>query len=254
MDIELKNQVVLITGGAGGIGAAISKAFSEGGAKVAITYHSDKAVADALADDLSKAGSDVMVLAYNMGEPAQAASAVDEVMAKWGRLDVLVANAVNWPILSPEHQNLVDVEWQEWSRLINVNLYGTAAMLQQAARQMLKQEYGRIVVMSTEVAINGRAGATAYSTAKAAIHGLVASLRWELGPHNVLINFVSPGFNMTPKNLQRFPDVLREQIAAQAPTGRLSVPEDVAPTVLYLASKANRHITGEFISVSGGAN
>jgi 3-oxoacyl-[acyl-carrier protein] reductase len=254
MDLEFKDQVVLVTGGAGGIGTALSKAFSEAKAKVALTYYGDKTAAGKLAAELSATGTETLVLAYDMGEPAQAASVVEQIVGKWGRLDALVANAVNWPMLPPEKQMFTDVDWPTWSDLVNINLYGTAAIMQQAARQMLKQKYGRIVVMSTEVAIKGMPGTTPYSTAKAAIHGLVASLRWELGPHDVFVNFVSPGFNMTPKNLERFPDELRQQVASQAPTGRLSVPEDVAPTVVYLASKANRHITGEFISVSGGAD
>jgi 3-oxoacyl-[acyl-carrier protein] reductase len=252
MNLEIKGQVVLITGGAGGIGAALSTAFANEGAKVAITYHQNKDAAEELVEQLQTAGHESMAIAYDMGDYAQAQIIVNQVVSKWGRLDAVIANAVEWPML--EQPIFADTDFQAWAKAVDGNLHGTAALLQQAAKQMVQQNYGRIVVMSSEIAIDGMPGTTSYSTAKAAIHGLVASLRWELGPQDIFINFVSPGFNMTPKNLQRFPDEVRQQVAAKAPTGRLSVPEDVAPTVLFLASKANKHMTGEFLSVSGGAH
>lgn len=252
MDIQFDGQVVLITGGAGGIGTALSRAFADAGAKVAITYLNGKESAEALVRELTDAGTEALAIPYDMSDYAQAEQVVRQVVSKWGRLDALVANAVNWPMLPPDQRTLVDVDWETWSKLIDTNLFGTAAILQQAAKHMLTQEYGRIVIMSTEIAHEGRMGGSAYSTAKAALHGLVASVRWELGPHNILINFVSPGFNLTPRNLHMFSDELRQQVADKTPTGRLSTPEDVAPTVVYLASKANRQVMSQFVSVSGG--
>lgn len=252
MNLEIKEQVILITGGAGGIGTALSTAFSNEGAKVAITYHQNKYAAEELMVQLQKNGHEAMTIAYDMSDYTQAQTVVEQVVSKWGRLDALIANAVEWPML--ERQIFSDTDFGAWTKAVDNNLYGTTALLQRAIKQMVQQKYGRIVVMSSEIAIDGMPGTTAYSTAKAAIHGLVASLRWEIGSQDIFINFVSPGFNMTPKNMQRFPDEVRQQAAAKAPTGRLSVPEDVAPTVLFLASKANRHMTGEFLSVSGGAH
>jgi 3-oxoacyl-[acyl-carrier protein] reductase len=252
LSLDLKGQVVLVTGGAGGIGTAITNAFSEAGAKTAITYYANSLAAEDLVRDLQTNRREAFALSYNMSDYAQATTVIEQVVEKWGRLDILIANAVNWPTL--DSPSFTEADFRAWTKAINVNAYGTAAIIREASKQMIKQKYGRIVIVSSEIAIRGRPGGTPYSTAKAAIHGLVASLRWELGPHNILINLVSPGFTLTPRNLQNFPDAFREQAASRVPTGHLSTPEDVAPTVVFLSSPLNRNITGEFIMITGGAD
>jgi 3-oxoacyl-[acyl-carrier protein] reductase len=113
---------------------------------------------------------------------------------------------------------------------------------------------GRIVLISSGVARDGRAGATAYSTAKAALDGLLASLKWDAGAAGVLANIVSPGFTVTENNLARFGDEIRESVRERTPSGRLSVPDDVAKAVLQLGSPANGNITGVYLPVAGGIN
>jgi len=252
LSLDLEAQVCLITGGAGGIGDAITNAFSEARAKTAITYSAHRATAEALVQNLQMKGRGAFALPYDMRDYSQATTLVDQVVEKWGRLDILIANAVHWPVLA--QPSFTEGDFRAWTEAVNVNEYGTAAIIREASKQMIKQKYGRVVIVSSEIAIRGRPGGTPYSTAKAAIHGLVASLRWELGAHNILINLVAPGFTLTPRNLQNFSDELREQAASRAPTGHLSTPEDIAPTVVFLASPLNRNITGEFIMVTGGAN
>ena len=252
MDFELKNQVVLITGGAGGVAAATTKAFCAAGAKVAITYYKDKAAAEALVQEMQKTGAEIMAMPYDLGNYEQAGEIVQAVLKKWNRLDALVANAVQWPDVAANERVFATANFDNWVQQVSVNAYGTAAIMQKAVQQMLKQNYGRIVFLYSEIADIGMAGSSSYGAAKAAVRGLIESLRWEVGPQNVLITMVSPGFNMTKKNLERFPDSLRIEAAKKAATQRLSVPEDVAPAILFLASKANRHITGDLVSVSGG--
>jgi 3-oxoacyl-[acyl-carrier protein] reductase len=259
MSFGLEEQVALITGGAGGIGTAITNAFSQVGAKAAITYHANEPAAQSLVRGLQAEGREAFALSYDMGDYVQATTVVDQVVKKWGRLDILIANAVNWPIFASDKRPLnqpsfTETDFRAWTEAVNVNEYGTAAIIREASKQMIKQKYGRIVIVSTEIAIRGMAGGTPYSTAKAAIHGLVASLRWELGAHNILINLVAPGFTMTPRNLQNTPDEIRKQAASRAPTTHLSTPEDVAPTIVFLASPLNRNTTGEFIMITGGAD
>jgi 3-oxoacyl-[acyl-carrier protein] reductase len=107
-------------------------------------------------------------------------------------------------------------------------------------------------LISSGVAHEGRTGATAYSTAKAALEGLLASLKWEAGAAQVLVNIVSPGFTVTENNLARFGDEVRESVRERTPSGRLSVPEDVATAVLLLGSPINSNITGAYLPVAGG--
>lgn len=253
MNLGLSTKTVLITGGAGGIGTAISRGFAQEGSRVAITYFHNRQGAEALVNDLQEKRHDVIALPYDMSQLAQGDHIVDQVIQKWGRLDVLVANAVQWPIMPAGQEMLVNHDMETWSKAVRANLEGTTALVNRAAQEMIKNKHGRIVIISTEIAEVGMAGATAYSTAKAGLMGMVASLRWEIGPQGILINLVSPGFNMTPKNLERFPDAVREEVRQRTPTRRLSSPEDVAPLVLFLTSEVNTNITGEFISVNGGA-
>lgn len=111
---------------------------------------------------------------------------------------------------------------------------------------------GRIVLVSSGVSRDGRTGATAYSTAKAALDGLLASLKWEAGAAGVLVNIVSPGFTVTENNLARFGDDVRESVRERTLSRRLSVPEDVARAVLLLGAPANGNITGAYLPVAGG--
>ena len=254
MELGLREATVLVTGGSNGIGTAIARAFVEEGSRVATTYFSDADAGERVVEEALQRGGQAMAMPYDLADPGGADSIVDQVLARWGRLDVVIANAVRWPILPNGQQLLADADPPAWRHAVRVNLEGTTALLRRAALEMMTAGAGRIVVVTTEVAEVGMAGATAYSTAKAGLHGLVASLRWELGPRGILINMISPGFNLTPRNLANFPDEVREQVRRRTPTGRLSTPEDAAPTVVFLASQANRNITGEFISVSGGAD
>jgi len=107
-------------------------------------------------------------------------------------------------------------------------------------------------LISSGVARDGRAGATAYSTAKAALDGLLASLKWEAGAVGILVNIVSPGFTVTENNLALFSDEVRESVRERTPSRRLSVPDDVAKAVLLLGSPANGNITGAYVPVAGG--
>jgi 3-oxoacyl-[acyl-carrier protein] reductase len=251
--LGLDNKVILITGGAGGIGTAISRGFAREGSKIAITFYNDENGAQVLAQELKSEKAEVITLPYDMSDIEQADRIVDDVVNKWGRLDVLVANAVQWPIMPKGQERLMDNDMGVWTKATRANFEGTTALIRRATQEMVMNNYGRIVVISTEIAEVGMTGATAYSAAKAGLQGVVMSLRWEVGPQGVLINLVSPGFNLTPKNLARFPEAVREEVRQRTPTGRLSSPEDVAPLVVFLGSEANMNMTGEFISVNGGA-
>ena len=114
---------------------------------------------------------------------------------------------------------------------------------------MAERKWGRIVLISSGLAEHGMPpnGSPVYGSAKAGLHGLARNLAWELGPAGIFINVVAAGFTMTERNLERFPPEMRARVASQTPTRRLSAPEDVAPIVMFLASKANTNISGEIV-------
>jgi NAD(P)-dependent dehydrogenase (short-subunit alcohol dehydrogenase family) len=137
---------------------------------------------------------------------------------------------------------------------LRANLEGTAATVRAAWPFLRNSDQGRIVFISSGVTRHGMTGASAYAAAKAGLEGLVAALKWEGADAGVLCNLIAPGFTVTEANLARFPDEVRESVRARTPSGRLSVPADVAPAVVFLGSPANTNISGCYLPVAGGTD
>jgi 3-oxoacyl-[acyl-carrier protein] reductase len=186
----------------------------------------------------------------DLAEPASIPAAVAQTAERFGGLDVLVANAVRWPI--DARGPLAESDPDVWSRALRANLEGTAATVRAALAYLSRSSAGRVVLVSSGVSRHGMAGATAYATAKAGLDGLIAALKWEAGQHDVLINIVSPGFTVTENNLASFSDDVRQSVRQRTPSRRLSVPDDIATAVLLLGSPANGNITGAYLPVAGG--
>jgi 3-oxoacyl-[acyl-carrier protein] reductase len=251
MDLGLKGRKVLVTGGTRGIGRAIAIAYAGEGARVALTYESEEAAArETLAQLEANGGSRGACFRLDLEDAATIDAAVHDTVDLFGGLDVLVANAVRWPV--DAQGPLAEADHARWTRALRANLEGTALTVRAALPYLARSGAGRIVLISSGVARDGRAGATAYSTAKSGLDGLLASLRWEAGAAGVLANIVSPGFTVTENNLARFGDDVRESVRERTPSGRLSVPADVAKAVVLLGSPANGNITGAYLPVAGG--
>jgi NAD(P)-dependent dehydrogenase (short-subunit alcohol dehydrogenase family) len=233
-----------------GIGRAIALAYAGEGARVAITYASDDAAASETVAMLNGNGKGGASFYLNLEDNASIEAAVEGTAAAFGGLDVLVANAVRWPV--DARAPLAEADHTDWTKALRANLEGTALTVRATLPHLARSTAGRIVLISSGVSRHGMAGATAYSTAKAALDGLLASLKWEAGAAGVLVNIVSPGFTVTANNLAHFSDDVRESVRERTPSGRLSVPEDVAKAVLLLGSPANGNITGAYLPVAGG--
>src|SRR3954454_17996076 len=251
MDTGLTERSVLVTGGTRGIGRAIALAYAGEGARIAITYASDDAAASETVAMFNANGEGSGASFYlDLEDNASIEAAVHGAVALFGGLDTLVANAIRWPV--DARAPLTEVDQAQWTRAVRANLEGTALTVRAAIPHLSRSPVGRIVLISSGVSRDGRAGATAYSTAKAALDGLLVSLKWEAGAAGVLVNMVSPGFTVTENNLARFDDEVRESVRERTPSGRLSAPEDVAKAVLLLGSPANGNITGAYLPVAGG--
>jgi len=178
--------------------------------------------------------------------------ATQQVVDHWGGIDVLVANAVQWPHRAGGP--LSDADANQWAHAVRTNLEGTAATVREAWPHLSASSQGRIVLVSTGVTRHGMRGASAYATAKSGLEGLVAALKWEGGDAGTLVNVVAPGFTVTEGNLARFSDDIREDVRQRTPSGRLSIPADVAAAVVFLGSPANGNITGTYLPVAGGTD
>jgi NAD(P)-dependent dehydrogenase (short-subunit alcohol dehydrogenase family) len=252
MDTQLRGRVVLVTGGSSGIGRATAIAFGREGARVAVTYASDADAAGRVAAEVKTAGGEAFAVPLNLSEPASIESAIETVVARWGGLDVLVANAVRWPY--DAGGPLAEADPLAWERALRANLEGTASTVRAAWPALAASDKGRVVLVSTGVTRHGMAGSSAYAAAKAGLEGLASALKWEGGETGILVNVVAPGFTVTERNLATFGDEVREMVRGRTPSGRLSVPDDVASAIVYLGSRANGNITGAYIPVAGGTD
>jgi NAD(P)-dependent dehydrogenase (short-subunit alcohol dehydrogenase family) len=252
VETGLRDRRVLVTGGSRGIGRAVVLAYVREGARVALTYGSDEDAAASVLGGIPTGGGEACALRLDLADRASIADAVDEAVDRLGGLDVVVANAVKWPYEA--RGTLAELHPEAWEAALRANLEGTAATARAGMPHLSRSDAGRLVLVSSGVSRDGRAGATAYATAKAALDGLVAALKWEAGPLGVLVNIVSPGFTLTEGNYAHFADEVRESVRSQTPTGRLSTPEDVAAAIVFLGSPANGNISGAYLPVAGGTN
>lgn len=252
MDMQLEGRTVLVTGGSSGIGRATAIAFGREGAKVALTYATNRGAAEDAATDVQAAGGEALVVALDLADRASIHQATQTVIDRWNAIDALVANAVRWP--HDAAGQLTDSDPSSWERAVRANLEGTAATVRAAWPALTASGQGRIVLISTGVTRHGMRGASAYATAKAGLEGLVTALKWEGGDAGILINVVAPGFTVTKRNLARFGDDIRESVRERTPSGRLSAPEDIASAVVFLASPASGNITGAYLPVAGGTD
>ncbi|MEU4546357.1 SDR family NAD(P)-dependent oxidoreductase [Nonomuraea dietziae] len=248
MDTELRDRVVLVTGGSTGIGAATARAYGREGARVAITYRSGRDKAEKVAAEVEAAGGHAFVVRLDLEDLPSVARAVEAVAEHWGDVDVLVANAVRWGGDAPPEPGVrfEDVPLKEWEAMINANLVGAAASVSAVLPGMRAKGWGRIVLISSGVAEEGLPGPGPYGTAKSGLHGLARSLAWNGGGDGILVNVVAPGFTLT-ESRPPIPEFVVEALAAATPTRRLSDADDVARIVVFLGSGANGNLTGEVI-------
>jgi 3-oxoacyl-[acyl-carrier protein] reductase len=252
MDLGLKGHTVLVTGSSSGIGRAAAIAFGADGARVAITYHANRAGAEATAAAVQAAGGQVIILPYDLADAASIRAAITHIGDTWGSLNILVNNAAPMEVSAPSRQPFENVPLEQWQTMLRSTLEGVILTVQCALPLMRPAGWGRIVHISSDAAVDGWPGLGPYSTAKAGIHGLSRTLAVELGPAGILSNVVMPGFVLTERNQQRVPPQHQEQVMQHTPTRRLTTPEDVAALILFLGSPANRQVTGAIIRITGG--
>ena len=244
MNLHITNRVALVTGGSQGIGRAIAEQLAGDGARVVLTYHSEKERADAVA---AKIGGRAVRL--SLDDPQSSIDAVKATIAAFGSIDILVNNAVMW---GRPGVNVEDMPLDEWQRVLRGNVEGAYAAIQAALPSMRAQKWGRIANVSSGVALDGVTGQGPYGAAKSALHGLTAIVSREAGADNVLANVVVPGITITERMAKHVTPELQAARAAGYPIKRLLAPDEVAPTVVFLCSGANTAVTGEIVRASGG--
>ena len=249
--MRFRDKVVLITGGSRGIGAAISMAFAEEGARVAINYRSNLAAAEALMKKLP--GNDHAAFRANIGDALSVKTLVDQVTEHYGKIDVLVSNAG-----IHEHHPLDKVsyeQWQdEWRKTLDVNLIGASNMTYLVANHMIRQEIrGRIIFVGSRGAFRGEPQQPAYGASKGGLHAFAQSMAVALGVHKIGVGVVAPGFVQTEMVAHILDGEAGSAIKAQSPFNRVARPEEVANAVLYLADPKSLWSSGAIIDVNGAS-
>lgn len=250
METGLKSKIVIITGGAKGIGLATARAFAQQDAKVVIV-DKDEAAGQAAEKELCDRNIEVLFVSADLSQPGICSDVIKKTIDRFDRIDVLVNNAgVN------DHAGL-SATVKEFEKSLRINLVHYFEMVKFAKPHLLKT-HGKVVNIGSKIASTGQGGTSGYAAAKVAILGLTREWALELAPSGVTVNAVIPAEVETPmyaQELSRKPDpkVAKENIEKLIPLeGRMTRPEEIASTIIFLSSNLASHITGQFIFVDGG--
>ncbi|SHH29630.1 3-oxoacyl-[acyl-carrier-protein] reductase [Desulforamulus hydrothermalis] len=242
----LNGKVAIVTGASRGIGKAIALALAGAQADVVINYAGRADAAEATAEAVRQMGRRALVYRADVSDTGQVQQMVEAVLAEFGRVDILVNNA------GITRDNLIlRMKEEDWDTVLAVNLKSAFNTIKAVARPMVKARYGRIINVSSVVGLYGNPGQANYAAAKAGLIGLTKTMAKELGPRNITVNAVAPGFIMTDMTEHLTPEA-KEKLTSAIALNRLGKPEDVAGLVAFLASDYCSYITGQVIGVDGG--
>lgn len=247
---DLTGKVAFITGGSRGLGLQMAEALGEMGCKIAITARKQFEL-DEAAKQLTNCGIEVLTIAGDLSQFDSIPSMVDLALAKYGTIDILVNNAgASWGAPAADHS------LEAWNKVMNLNVTAMFILSQYVGKNVfIPNKAGKIINIASVAGLSGGssdAPSVAYHTSKAAALNLTRALALEWGPHNICVNAICPGYfpsKMTYGTLE----VIGEALIAKTPLRRLGGDEDLKGTVVFLASNASRHITGQYIAVDGGA-
>lgn len=242
----LEGKIAVVTGGARGIGKAISLELARRGATVIINYNGSRERAQQTQKEIQESGGQGAVYGCDVSDYEKCQVFIQDVIKEYGRLDILVNNA---GII--RDGLLMKMAEEDFDKVLATNLKGTFHTIRFASRQMLKQRSGRIINMASVVGIMGNAGQVNYGASKAGVIGLTKCVARELASRGITVNAIAPGFINTEMT-QVLSEKVKEQTAAQIPLGRFGSPEDVAAAVAFLASEEAAYITGQVLCVDGG--
>ncbi|MVM32742.1 3-oxoacyl-[acyl-carrier-protein] reductase [Spirosoma sp. HMF4905] len=245
MDL-LKGKVALITGASRGIGRAMAQKFAQEGAAVAFTYLSSVEKGQALEEELRVFGGQVKGYRSDASNYQAAEELVSQVIADFGKLDVLINNAG-----ITKDGLLMRMTEEQWDTVITVNLKSVFNLTKAVTKPMMKAKSGSIINLTSVVGIRGNAGQSNYAASKAGIIGFTKSIALELGSRNIRSNAIAPGFietEMTGEINEKALDEWKQQI----PMKRGGQPDEVADCAVFLASDLSRYITGQVLQVDGG--
>lgn len=241
-----EKKIAVVTGASRGIGRAVALELAEKGCLVIINYNGSEERAREVQTAILQKGGEASIYQCDVSDFAASEIFFQEIVKKYGRIDVLVNNAG-----ITKDGLLMRMSEEDFSRVVDVNLKGAFHCIRHASRQMLRQKSGRIISIASVVGISGNAGQANYAASKAGIIGLTKSAARELASRGITVNAVAPGFIRTDMT-DVLSDKIKEETVKRIPMGNFGAPKDVAKAVSFLASDDAGYITGQVLCVDGG--
>jgi 3-oxoacyl-[acyl-carrier protein] reductase len=244
--IDLTGKVALVTGGSRGIGRAIALRLALQGADVAFSYKGNRAAAETCAGELEALGRRALAIQADAREQEGAEALVKQVLEAFGKVDILVNNAG-----ITRDDLIMRMKKEDWTDVLETNLFGAFYALKAVTRPMLKARGGRIINITSVSGQAGQMGQANYSSAKAGLIGLTKAAARELASRNITVNAVAPGFVVSPMT-DPLPQEAKDALLARIPLGRMGCDAEVAAAIVFLASEEAGYITGAVLDVNGG--
>ncbi len=244
--MDFKDKVILVTGASRGIGAQIAKDFAAQGGKIAINYAGSREAAEEVAQMITSCGSECRTYQADVSSLEQVEAMIKKIEEDLGPVDILVNNA------GLTRDNLfMRMKEEEWDKVIDTNLKGVFNCSKVVIRGMIKKRAGKIINISSVVALSGNPGQTNYAASKAGVIGFTKSLAQELGSRNIQVNALAPGYIQTAMT-DAIPEAIKDELLKKIPAARIGSAEDISSAALFLASDKASYITGQVLSVNGG--
>jgi len=245
----LQGRVALVTGGSRGIGRAVVDLLASFGVDIAINYVNDDTSAALVVSRAKTKGVRAVAIAADVSSVSDSEVLVQQTLGHFGRIDFLICNAGIW-----EGGPVESMPEELWDRVVDVNLKGTWTVCRAAVAAMKKQQFGRIVIISSTAGQRGEANVSNYAASKGGQISFTKSLSTELATFGINVNCVAPGWVHTEMTEDVFEDSERlKSVISTIPLGRMAMPEEIAGPVVFLCSKWANHITGEILNVNGGS-
>jgi len=243
---DLRDRVALVTGASRGLGRAIAVKLASRGARIAVNYLSSDEKAEETAREIRRLGSEALLVKADVGDEAAVKGMIAGILDRWERLDILVNNAG-----VVRDKMLLRMSSRDWDRVMDTNLRGAFHCTKHALLPMMDRLWGRIINISSLGGSTGNPGQANYSAAKGGLNAFTRSVAREVGPRNITVNAVAPGF-ITTDMTEKLPEETKRMILDRIPLHRFGKPEDVAELVAFLAGEGAGYITAQIISIDGG--